>query len=151
MTYVPLMVPPTASPRARELAQKLIAQIREFRQEHPEATERDVWAALRIASTSTQPRTRPNWLAIAIALMVAAMLLVALAVLGLQNGAIPHAQQMLPLAVVIVSVIVVVAALIVARASGDERRPIQPAILILGGVALLFALGLLYLFASRLS
>jgi len=85
------------------------------------------------------------------ALMVVAMLLVGLAVFGLQSGAIPRAQQMLPLAVVIISVVVVVAALIVARASGDERHPIQPAILILGGIALLFALLLLYLFASHLS
>ncbi len=151
MTFIPSSVTPPASPRARELAQKLITAIRDFRQQHPDASEREVFAALRLASISAQPRTRGNWGGVAMALMVVAMLLVGLAVFGLQSGAIPRAQQMLPLAVVIISVVVVIAALIVARASGDERRPIQPAILILGGIALLFALLLLYLFASRLS
>lgn len=151
MTFIPPAALPPASPRARELAQRLIAQIQEFKREHPEASEREIWAALRLASTSTQPSPRANWGAVAIALMITAILLVGLAVLGVQSGTIPRAQQMLPVAVVIVSVVVVVAALIIARASGDERRPLQPTIMVLGGLALLAALVLLYIFATRIS
>lgn len=151
MTFIPPASLPPASPRARELAQSLIAQIQDFKKRHPDASEREVWAALRLASISTRPSPRANWGAVAIALMVTAILLVGLAVFGVQSGVIPHAQQILPLAVVIVSVVVVVAALIIARASGDEQRPLQPAIMVLGGIALLAALALLYIFATRIS
>jgi len=151
MTFIPPAALPPASPRARELAQKLIAQIQDFREKHPEVNEREVWTALRLTSVSTRSNPRANWGAVAIALMVTAILLVGLAVFGVQSGVIPHAQQMLPLAVVIISVGVVVAALIIARASGDEQRPLQPAIMLLGGVALFAALALLYIFATRIS
>ncbi len=151
MTFIPPASLPPASPRARELAQSLIAQIQDFKKEHPDASEREVWAALRLASISTRSNPRANWGAVTIALMVTAILLVGLAVFGLQSGVIPHAQQMLPLAVVVVSVVVVVAALIIARASGDEQRPLQAAIMVLGGVALLAALALLYIFATRIN
>jgi hypothetical protein len=73
MTFVPITPAVTAqpSPNARELAEKLVATVREFEQSHPGTSSTEVQQAMQLASSRFYSSSAPALIAIALGLLVA--------------------------------------------------------------------------------
>jgi hypothetical protein len=86
MSYVPYVPPPEASPRARELGQRLGDVIRDFRQRYPDLNSGDVHMAFKIAMSSSGMDRTPQVRAILALAIGLAAALAGLAVFLLRNA-----------------------------------------------------------------
>ena len=135
------------SPRARELADRIVDQIEQYCREHPSTTDVDIRLALHLAHRRTW--RLGQHLGIAVALIVSVLGMVVFLVAGQQNGVIPAGHQMIPIALVVMGIVVLAAAVLVARSGGGEEGVSHPLVLILGGVVLIAALVAIYLLAMH--
>ena len=70
MSFIPAVVPPTPSPRARELGQRLAETIDSFCREHPDMSTADIGKAISLAATKADSRGQSIAFAVAAGLAI---------------------------------------------------------------------------------